>query len=69
MTILRRMARGHPGASSGERAAHDILSNLSAGLPVDFFDAFSRLDGAGRTAVVQLLIDLATGKTGLIELR
>jgi len=66
---LRRMARGHPGASSGERAAWEILQNLETGRSVDFADCFCRLDGMGKRAVVQLLLDLATGTTGLIELR
>lgn len=65
---LRRMARGHPGASSGERAAWDIRRNLQDGTPVNFGDCFVRLDGEGKRAVVQLLIDLATGKAGLSEL-
>jgi len=69
LATLKRVARGHPGASSGERAAWDILQNLTAGRPVDFGDAFVRIDGEGRRAVVQFLVDLATGKTGLIELR
>ncbi len=67
--ILRRIGRGHPGASSGERAAYDLLKNLQDGTPVDLGDAFVRLDGEGRRAVIQLLSDLACGKTGLIELR
>ncbi|OAM87312.1 hypothetical protein AW736_23955 [Termitidicoccus mucosus] len=66
---LRTMARGHPGASSGERAAWEILQNLQHCSRLDFADCFIRLDGIGKRAVVQLLVDLATGKTGLIELR
>ncbi|MSU66023.1 MAG: hypothetical protein EXS38_07990 [Opitutus sp.] len=69
LAALRRVARGHAGASSGELAAWDILQNLTEGRSVDFSDAFVRLDGEGRRAVVQLLVDLAAGKTGLIELR
>lgn len=65
---LRRMARGHPGASSGERAAWDILRNLQEGTPVNFGDCYVRLDGAGKRAVVQLMVDLASGRTGLSEL-
>lgn len=63
------MARGHAGASSGERAAWDILENFREGTPVDFGDAFVRLDQNGRLAVIQLLLDLSGGQTGLIELR
>lgn len=66
---LQAMARGHPGASSGERAAWDILKNLEEGRAADFAECFVRLDGTGKRAVVQLLIDLATGKTGLSDLR
>lgn len=66
---LRAMARGYPGASSGERAAWDILKNMENGRVADFADCFVRLDGTGKRAVVQLLIDLATGKTGLSDLR
>ena len=69
LDTLRRMARGHAGASSGERAARDIVDNLSKGAPVDFADCFVRLDGEGKRAVVMVLIDLATGKSGLNELR
>jgi len=69
LDTLRRMARGHAGASSGEIAAWDILKNFQEGRAVDFSGAFVRIDGEGRRAVVQLLVDLATGKTGLIELR
>lgn len=65
---LRRTARGHPGASSGERAAWGILRNLQDGTPINFGDCFVRLDGEGKRAVVQLLVDLATGRTGLSEL-
>jgi len=65
---LRRMARGHSGASSGERAAWDILRNLQDGTPVNFGDCYVRLDGEGKRAVVLLLVDLATGQTGLNEL-
>lgn len=68
LDTLRRMARGHPGASSGEIAAWEILGNLQAGTPVDFGDCFVRMDGAGKRAVVQLLVDLMTGATGLREL-
>ena len=67
--MLRRMARGHPGASSGERAAFDLVRNFTTGKPVDLADCFVRLDGEGKRAVVLLLVDLATGKTGLLDLR
>jgi hypothetical protein len=36
---------------------------------VDFTDCFVRLDGTGKSAVVKLLVALATGRSGLIELR
>lgn len=36
---------------------------------MDFIDCFVRLDGEGRAAVVRLLADVATGQTGLAELR
>lgn len=65
---LRRMARGHAGASSGEIAAWEILGNLRAGTPVNFAGCFVRLDSCGKRAVVQLLLDLTTGGTGLCEL-
>jgi hypothetical protein len=68
LAVLRRMARGHVGASSGERAAWDILRNFREGTPVNFGDCFMRLDGSGKRAVTQLLADLAVGKTGLSEL-
>ncbi len=66
---LRDMAHGYPGASSGERAAYDLVRNFREGKAVDFADCFVRLDSTGKRAVLQLLVDLATGKTGLIELR
>lgn len=68
LATLQRMARGHAGASSGELAAWGILQNLQAGAPVNFSDCFVRLDGSGKRAVVQILVDLASGGTGLIEL-
>ena len=68
LSTLRRMARGHPGASSGERAAWDILRNLRDGTPLKFGECFVRLDGVGKRAVMQLLVDLTTGSTGLAEL-
>lgn len=66
---LRRMAHGHPGASSGERAAFDLVRNFKTGEPVDLADCFVRLDGEGKKAVVLLLIDLAAGDAGLAEFR
>lgn len=69
LSTLQRMARGHPGASSGERAAWEIMQNLTNGRPLDFGDCFVRLDGNGKRAVILLLVDLATGKTGLSDLR
>lgn len=68
LATLRRMARGHSGASSGELAAWEILRNLRTGTPVDFAGNFVRLDSCGKRAVVQLLLDLTTGGTGLSEL-
>lgn len=68
LVTLRRMARGHAGASSGEAAAWAILGNLREGTAVDFAGNFVRLDGYGKRAVVQLLLDLTTGGTGLCEL-
>lgn len=65
---LQHKARGHPGSSSGERAAWDIRRNLQDGTPVNFGDCFVRLDGEGKRAVMHLLVDLATGQTGLNEL-
>ena len=65
---LRRMARGHAGASSGEIAASEILGNLRKGTSVDFAGDFVRLDSCGKRAVLQLLVDLAGGKTGLSAL-
>jgi hypothetical protein len=66
---LRRIARAHPGASPGERAAWEILQNLREGRAVDFTGSLVRLDGTGRFAVAQLVADLAIGKTALFELR
>jgi len=69
LATLRQMARGHPGASSGERAAWEVLQNLEHGTPIDFADAFVSMDGRGKHAIVRLLVDLSIGKTGLIEFR
>ena len=68
LDTLRRMARGHAGASSGEVAAWEILGNFREGTSVDFAGNFVRLDSCGKRAVVQLLLDLTTGGTGLSEL-
>lgn len=68
LVTLRRMARGHSGASSGESAAWEILANLRDGAEVDFAGNFVRLDSCGKRAVVQLLLDLASGGTGRSEL-
>jgi hypothetical protein len=68
LDTLRRMARGHAGASSGEVAAWEILGNFREGTSVDFAGNFVRLDSCGKRAVVQLLLDLTTGGTGLNEL-
>lgn len=69
LATLRRIARDHRGASSGERAAADILAMLQQGQAVDFADCLVRLDAAGRHAAIRLLLDLATGKIGLADLR
>ena len=69
LATLQRMARSHPGASSGERAASEILAMLQQGRPVDLAECLVCLDGGGRHAVILLLIDLATGKIGLADLR
>ncbi|HRE04623.1 MAG TPA: hypothetical protein PKX00_03375 [Opitutaceae bacterium] len=69
LATLHRMARGHAGASSGERAAFGLLQNLETAAQVDMADCFVRLDSTGKRAVLQLLLDLASGKTGLSELR
>jgi len=68
LDTLRRIARGHAGASSGETAAGEILGNLREGTPMNFAGNFVRLDRCGKRAVVQLLLDLTTGRTGLSEL-
>ena len=68
LVTLRRTARGHAGASSGETAAWEILANLRDGAEVDFAGNFVRLDSCGKRAVVQLLLDFTTGGTGLSEL-
>lgn len=68
LAVLRGMACGHPGASSGEHAAWDILQNFSAGTPVNFADCLIRLDGDGRRAVITVFVDLASGRTGLSDL-
>lgn len=69
LATLRRMARGHAGASSGERAAFDLLKNFEEAARVDMAECLVRLDSMGRRAVLQLLADLAAGRTGLSELR
>lgn len=68
LAVLRRRARGHAGASSGESAVWKILQNFSAGAPVNFAECLIRLDADGRRAVLTVLIDLALGRTGLVEL-
>ncbi len=68
MLSRERMTHGHPGASSGETAAWEILANLRDGATVDFAGNFVRLDNCGKRAVVQLLLDLTTGETALSEL-
>jgi hypothetical protein len=65
---LRHIARGHPGASSGERAAWELLANIREGQPVDFAGNFIRLDATGQRAVIQILVDVATGKTTFSDL-
>lgn len=68
IAVLSRVARAHVGASSGEQAAWEILRNLRRGEPVNFGNAFVRLDASAKGAVIQILADLAVGKTGLVEL-
>lgn len=69
LKALRKLARGHQGASSGERAAFDLLANLQQGAPVDMADCLVSLDSTGRRALLKVLLDLASGRTGLGELR
>lgn len=69
MVLLTAKARSHPGASSGERAAQDILENFRQGREIDFGDAFVRLDVMGKRAVLQLLQEIATGRIALWDLR
>ena len=68
LDTLRRMAHGHAGASYGEAAAWEILGSFRAGTPVNFVGNFVRLDSCGKRTVVQLLLDLTTGGTGLSAL-
>lgn len=68
LAALRQKARGHPGASSGERAAWDILQNFAEGSPVNFAECLIRLDGEGRRAVITVLVELASGRVGLLDL-
>jgi hypothetical protein len=68
LRTLRGLARNHAGASSGERAAAEIVRNLGGHARLDFMDCYCRLDGRGKRAVILLLGDLASGRTGLIEL-
>ncbi len=68
LATLHRIARDHPGASSSERAAWEILQNFRDGTPVNFSEDFVLLDGTGKLAVVRLLVDLTNGRTGLVEL-
>ena len=68
LDTLRRMAHGHVGASSGEAAAWEILGSFRAGSRVNFGGNFVRLDSCGKRTVVQLLLDLTTGGTGLSDL-
>jgi hypothetical protein len=68
LKTLRSIARHHPGASSGERAAAEILRNLVGKTRLDFADCYGRMDGRGKRAVILLLGDLASGRTGLAEL-
>jgi|GEM_PF-1410302 hypothetical protein len=68
LRCLQHTARGHPGASSGERAAWELLANFREGRQVNFADNFVRLDANGQRAVIQLLLDVATGKTTFSDL-
>ena len=69
VAALRRRAHNHPGASSGEWAAWELLQNFEKGRLVDFWEYYSQLDGHGQRAVIQLLVDITSGRTGMIELR
>lgn len=66
---LRETARNHPGASGGEKRAHRLLRSLTHGEPCSIIDDFVGLDSTRQLALIQILVDLATGKTGAIELR
>lgn len=69
VAALRLRAHNHPGASSGEWAAWELLRNFEKGRLVDFGECFARLDGHGKRAVIQLLVDITSGRTGMIEFR
>jgi hypothetical protein len=69
VAALRLRAHNHPGASSGEWAAWELLRNFEKGRLVDFGECFSRLDGHGQRAILQLLADITSGRTGMVELR
>lgn len=60
-------AHGHPGPSSGAHAVWEILRSLQTETPVNFAGGYVRLEGEGKRAVAQLLVDRATGCTGLSE--
>jgi hypothetical protein len=69
IATLRQRARSHPGASSGEWAAWELLQDFGKRRLVDFGECFVRLDGGGKRSVIQLLVDITEGRTGLFDLR
>ena len=69
VAALRLRAHNHPGASSGEWAAWELLQNFEQGRLVDFGKCFNRLDGHGQRAMIQMLVDITSGRTCLVELR
>jgi hypothetical protein len=66
---LRLRAHNHPGASSSEWAAWEPLQNFEKGRLMDSGDCFSRLDGHRKRAVLQLVVDITSGRSGVVELR
>ncbi len=68
LAVLRKAARNHPGASGGEVRAHRILRSFTHSEPCAIGEEFVGLDAQLQHAVIQILVDLAAGKTGLIEL-
>lgn len=52
VSTLRRMARGHPGASSGERAAWEIMKNLSG--PIAGYSGAARRGSAQPSSISKM---------------